>query len=372
MGYFERNVMRCNKFLTIILMITLTLGCFTQNFSVQAEEPFSDASDVAKAEPEDSSNGTWKQTGGRWWYEYSDGSYAQNEYIDGRWLDANGWNDSKWNGSWKKNSKGKWFQSGSWYPTNRWLKIDHKWYYFGASGYIARSKWMKIGSSWYYLKQNGQMAVSEKVGKYEFDSEGKWIDNKPLAQYVAESETAKKTTQIITVVDHDLILWKKQKDGSWKAGKTMYCGYGENGFCNPETRVAGTRTTPKGSYELTVAFGTAPNPGTKMKYRKITPYSYWSAEEATYNTWVESKTPISGEHLIDYYQYKYAMNIGFNLNPTVYGRGAAIFLHCKSTNTWCTGGCVSLEEKNMVSVMKQLKKGAYIMIASEKSELEKY
>ena len=165
MGYFERNVMRCNKFLTIILMITLTLGCFTPNFSVQAEEPFSDASDVAKAEPEDSSNGTWKQTGGRWWYEYSDGSYAQNEYIDGRWLDANGWNDSKWNGSWKKNSKGKWFQSGSWYPTNRWLKIDHKWYYFGASGYIARSKWMKIGSSWYYLKQNGQMAVSEKVGR---------------------------------------------------------------------------------------------------------------------------------------------------------------------------------------------------------------
>ena len=66
------------------------------------------------------------------------------------------------------------------------------------------------------------------------------------------------------------------------------------------------------------------------------------------------------------------MNIGYNLNPTVYGRGSAIFLHCKSTNTWCTAGCVSLEEKNMVSVMKQLKKGAYIMIASEKSELEKY
>ena len=316
--------------------------------------------------------GKWKKTDGRRWFEYSNGSRARNEYIDGYWLDADGWVDSAWNGAWKKNKKGKWFQSGSWYPKDRWLKINGKWYFFDPIGYMCKNKWIQSGGAWYYLKSNGQMAVSEKVGKYKFDSTGKWIDDKTLAEYVKESVTATKTSQIVTVVDHSLIVWKKKKDGTWKRGKKMYCGYGSNGLCDPETRVAGSRTTPKGSYKFTLAFGTAPNPGTKMKYRNITENSYWSQGPENYNKWVESSTPIEGEHLIDYYQYKYAMNIGFNRNPTVYGRGAAIFLHCKSINSWETAGCVSLEESDMVSVMKQLKNGAYIIIVSNKSELANY
>lgn len=63
-----------------------------------------------------------------------------------------------------------------------------------------------------------------------------------------------------------------------------------------------------------------------MTYREIQPTSYWSAEESTYNTWVESATQIDGEHLSEYtICYKKAMAIGFNQNPTVYKRGSAIF-----------------------------------------------
>ena len=30
----------------------------------------------------------WMITNGRWWYQFSDGSYAKSEYIDGYWLDG--------------------------------------------------------------------------------------------------------------------------------------------------------------------------------------------------------------------------------------------------------------------------------------------
>ena len=38
----------------------------------------------------EAASGTWKLSSGRWWYEYSDGSYAHSEYIDGYWLGSDG------------------------------------------------------------------------------------------------------------------------------------------------------------------------------------------------------------------------------------------------------------------------------------------
>ncbi len=321
---------------------------------------------------EEKAQGKWVSSGSGWWYDNGDGTYAQNEYIDGYWLDSNGWYSAAWYGSWKSNSKGWWFESGSWYPKSKWLKIDHKWYYFGSDGYMRAGEWILLDGAYYYLTESGALATSTVVDGCEVDENGRWINNTPVGDLLKNTKTAEKTTQIITVINHELTLWEKQSDGSWKAGDTMYCGYGKNGFVLPEERSWGSNTTPKGSFELTYAFGKAENPGTEMTYRNITPYSYLSSEEATYNTWVESETYVVGEHLIDYYQYKYAVNIGFNINPTVYKRGAGIFLHCKSYDHWYTAGCVSLEEENMVSILKQLKNGAYMIIVEEKSEISNY
>ena len=314
----------------------------------------------------------WVQTNGRWWYDYGDGTYAKNEYIDGYWIDAAGWYNSAWNGSWHCNSTGWWFQSGSWYPKNSWLKVNGKWYYFDKTGYMKASDWIKDSGSYFYLTDTGAMAVSTKVGIYNVDENGVRVDPATDEELIAASETAKKTSQIVLVVNHDLTLWQKSKDGKWTASKTMYCGYGTNGFSNPEERVKGDRTTPLGAYELNYAFGRKENPGTEMTYRMITPYSYLSSEKETYNTWVESTTWVNGEHLIDYEQYDYAANIAFNVNPTVYGRGAGIFLHCKSSYKWDTMGCVSVEDENMVWLLQQLKNGAYILITEDRSEIRDY
>ena len=121
------------------------------------------------------------------------------------------------------------------------------------------------------------------------------------------------------------------------------------------------------------AFGLSENPGTEMTYKQITPQSYLSGEEDTYNTWVESERPLEGsEHLIDYYQYKYAMNIGFNINPTVFGRGAAIFLHCKSTDRWWTAGCVSVPEDVMLKLLQKSKDGEYIIIVPTVEDISSF
>ena len=105
----------------------------------------------------------------------------------------------------------------------------------------------------------------------------------------------------------------------------------------------------------------------------MTPYSYWSGEKESYNTWVESTTPISGEHLSDYsICYRYAMAIGFNIEPTVYKRGSAIFLHCKNPAEWGSAGCVSVEESDMITLLQQCHNGCYIMIVPDEASIARF
>lgn len=191
-----------------------------------------------------------------------------------------------------------------------------------------------------------------------------------VANLLAKTATAKKTSQIILVVDHNLTFWEKNSNGYWLRKMNVYCGYGSNGL-NAD-RHEGDRTTPIGSFPILHGFGIASNPGSTMQYRKVTSNSYWSGEYSTYNQWVESARPIGGEHLIDYYQYKYAMAIGFNRNPTVYKKGSAIFLHCKSYDHWSTAGCVSVEESAMKRLLQLSRNGVYMIIVKNQGDITAY
>ena len=172
------------------------------------------------------------------------------------------------------------------------------------------------------------------------------------------------------MVDHNLSFWEKNGAGNWIRKLSVYCGYGSNGL--NDDRHEGDRTTPIGSFPILHGFGTADNPGSTLQYRKVTRNSYWSGEYSTYNTWVESARPIGGEHLIDYYQYKYAMAIGFNRNPTVYKKGSAIFLHCKSYDHWSTAGCVSVEESVMKKLLQMSRNGVYMIIVKNQGDITAY
>lgn len=193
------------------------------------------------------------------------------------------------------------------------------------------------------------------------------------ASALANTMTSQLTDQIILVVDHTLSLYNKQAGGSWTQAMETYCGYGRNGLKAWNLRQEGDQTTPIGSFPILFAFGVNANPGTAMTWRDVTPYSYWSGEKDTYNTWVESTTPISGEHLSDYtICYKYAMAIGFNQNPTVYKRGSAIFLHCKNPAEWGSAGCVSVVDEDMIRLLALCHDGCYIMIVPDEASIANY
>ena len=112
---------------------------------------FSDSDSYAKTP-----DGTWISRSGLWWFRYSNNEYAKNEYIDGYWMDRDGLYNSAWNGSWASDANGWWFQSGSWYPSNQWLKIDGEWYYFKADGYMAVNELV----DGYYVDASGKMTSS--------------------------------------------------------------------------------------------------------------------------------------------------------------------------------------------------------------------
>lgn len=192
-------------------------------------------------------------------------------------------------------------------------------------------------------------------------------------ELLEQTLTARITDQILLVVDHNLTLWNKNPNGSWEKQLDVYCGYGRNGLKLWNTRQEGDGTTPIGSFPILHAFGFGANPGTGMDWKTITRNSYWSDEPATYNTWVESSRPISGEHLMDYtICYKYAMAIGFNQNPITYGRGSAIFLHVKNPSDWSSSGCVSVEEPVMLQLLNLCHNGCYMIIVPDLESIAYY
>ena len=133
-------------------------------------------------DPTEAKSGTWKKDKKGWWYSYSDGTYAKNQWVrsggkwyyfgsdgymetsayrQGYWLDKNGAASTKnIGGTWKK-SNGYWWYTDKtgWYPKSQWLKINGKEYYFLASGYLATNRY--IGD--YYVNSDGAWVAGKKA-----------------------------------------------------------------------------------------------------------------------------------------------------------------------------------------------------------------
>ncbi len=118
-------------------------------------------------------NEGWQQSNGRWWYQYSDGSYAIDfAEIKGQiyYFDSNGWMQIGWQ---KIGSTWYYFSSSGAMQTN-WKKIGGVWYYFDGAGRM-RTGWMKISNVWYYFDTSGAMQTGwEKISNvwYYFNKSG--------------------------------------------------------------------------------------------------------------------------------------------------------------------------------------------------------
>ncbi|WP_443047737.1 L,D-transpeptidase family protein [Streptomyces sp. NBC_00354] len=154
------------------------------------------------------------------------------------------------------------------------------------------------------------------------------------------------------------LTWWDRRAGRWFEAGSAPARFGANGLTEGATRTQGTSTTPTGLYELPYAFGIRRAPaGTEYGYRRVTADSWWCQDNASaaYNRWVEPLpadcAPGEAEHLVTYEkQYAHALLIAFNYDRPVRGRGAGIFLHVNGKGA--TAGCVSVDERDMRSILR--------------------
>ena len=108
----------------------------------------------------------------------------ENEWVNGKWYGSKGDTSYTAQGSWKSNSTGWWFEdTAGWYPQSQWVKIDGKWYYFTADGYMDYSEYR----DGYWLGSDGAWVEGYEKGTWHMDSTGWWFEDNgwyPTNQYL--------------------------------------------------------------------------------------------------------------------------------------------------------------------------------------------
>lgn len=139
---------------------------------------------------------------------------------------------------------------------------------------------------------------------------------------------------------------------------------GKNGFSVHKTE--GDMKTPIGIYNIGMAFGREEKPDTELDYIKITKDHYFVDDISSrfYNTLADNKKCSAdwntAEHLIDYKEYDYVLDIGYNAKCKK-GRGSAVFLHSKGDKD-NTAGCIAANKADVLFCIKHLKRGSKIVI----------
>ncbi len=157
--------------------------------------------------------------------------------------------------------------------------------------------------------------------------------------------------------------WQKI-GGRWKAVRTsMPVRVGRAGFRT--NRHEGDGSTPAGTFPLRYAFGSRPDPGSHVGWRQLVPRSCWSGERPDYNRWVGRTCTSRDEDLwaSRAVAYRYAVVVGFNDAPPVWGKGSGIFLHVTLGRP--TSGCVALREGDLLATLRWLTPGAKIVMGPQ-------
>ncbi len=148
-----------------------------------------------------------------------------------------------------------------------------------------------------------------------------------------------------------------EEGNAWKLvfRTNAFIGYGGMGEPDEENGC-----TPLGDFGIRDAFGIREDPGTKLRYVKVTPTTFACDEDSPYYNQiidiVETGHDCHGEEM---YRYTPDYNYGLatDTNPeNIYPHGSALFIHCKGAKPF-TLGCVALDEEDMITVLKYAEPG---------------
>lgn len=187
--------------------------------------------------------------------------------------------------------------------------------------------------------------------------------------FVSDLEAAKVATQIIAVQYSQgstaTLTFHEKVDDVWRQQLSCTAIVGANGIGKS---VEGDKKTPRGTYDLTTAFGILADPGTSLPYTQVTKDHYWccTSDSEYYNQLIDISevdyTPGKADEQLKAIKGYYNYAIALNYNPdNVAGKGSAIFLHCTGSKT-TTDGCIAIPEDTLKQLLQELEPGAKIVI----------
>ena len=148
-----------------------------------------------------------------------------------------------------------------------------------------------------------------------------------------------------------------KKTGILKFAKyTIKCFLGKKGITS--NKKEGDFKTPEGTFFLRYVMyrpDRIKTPKTNLPIRIIKKNHICcdNPEHPNYNKIFETKNLNLGEKLWRKdILYDILIVIGYNDNPIIKNKGSAIFLHLSKKNTTSTDGCIAVEKKNMINLLK--------------------
>ena len=164
-----------------------------------------------------------------------------------------------------------------------------------------------------------------------------------------------------------MIIYLKNKHTLQVDDFYLKCSIGKNGLTNK--KIEGDKKTPIGSFEISHLYyrkDRIKKPQTHLHCVPIKKDMGWSDDSTNkknYNKLIKVNKNIKHEQLYRKdKKYDLLIPIKYNFYNTILGKGSCIFIHL-TKNYSPTSGCIALQEKDFLIMLKILKKNTKIKIS---------
>jgi len=159
-----------------------------------------------------------------------------------------------------------------------------------------------------------------------------------------------------------------------KSGHLIYknlkyrCAIGKAGIKKKQKE--GDNITPRGTFKITRVYyrsDKVKNISTSIKKIKINKNMGWCNDSKSpfYNREIKLPSKFSFEKLYrNDNLYDLLAVLNYNTNPVEKNKGSAIFIHIAKKRFKPTAGCIALRKKDLMSLMKVIKKNSKIKISA--------
>jgi L,D-peptidoglycan transpeptidase YkuD (ErfK/YbiS/YcfS/YnhG family) len=144
------------------------------------------------------------------------------------------------------------------------------------------------------------------------------------------------------------------------------CALGKTGI--KKKKKEGDNITPEGTFKIIRVYyrrDKIKNISTLIKKKEIKKKIGWCDDPVSifYNKEIKLPSKFSHEKLYRKDNlYDLILVLNYNINPIIKNKGSAIFIHIAKKNYEPTAGCIALKKKDLLELLKNIKKNTKIKI----------